>query len=233
MAVYYNDHDPYCAQWLRNLIAKGLLPDGDVDDRDVRSVKPRDLRGYTHVHLFAGIGGWPYALRLAGWPDERQVWTASVPCQPFSSAARGRAAGADDPRDLWPATRRLLASIRPATFFGEQVAHGDGWITRACHDLEKMDYDFGAAVLPACSVGFDHARPRTYFVGHANCNRKPSMQVDAEVARLPRPRRKSRSMVPPNGLPGRMAQFSAFGNAIVPTLAAEFVMSFMQINDRK
>jgi DNA (cytosine-5)-methyltransferase 1 len=221
--VYYNDHDPYCAQWLRNLIARGLLPDGDVDERDIRRVRPRDLRGYQQVHLFAGIGGWPYALRLAEWPAGRAVWTASVPCQPFSSAARGRAAGADDPRDLWPATRRLVASVRPATIFGEQVAHGDGWVTRACHDLEEMDYDFGAAVLPACSVGFDHARPRTYFVGHANGDGKPGMQVNAEVARLPRPRGKRGGVVPADGVSARVAQFSAFGNAIVPHVAAEFI----------
>lgn len=184
MRVYYNENNPYCAQWLRNLIAKGLIPDGDVDDRDFRRVRPEDVRGYRQVHLFAGIGGWAYALRLAQWPDNREVWTASVPCQPFSSAARGRATGANDPRDLWPATGRLLAARRPATLFGEQVAHGAGWLTRTCHDLEKMGRDFGAAVIPACSVGADHARPRVYYISHANGDREIYAEQDEKTSRL-------------------------------------------------
>lgn len=223
MRAYYNEHNAYCAQWLRNLIAKGLIADGDVDDRDVRLVKPKDLRGYRQVHLFAGIGGWAYALDLAQWPRDREVWTGSVPCQPFSSAARGRAAGADDPRDLWPVVKRLLAARQPATFFGEQVAHGAGWLARTCNDLEEMGRDFGAANIPACSVGEDHARPRVYYVSHAYRDGQSSMQVDGEVAGVSRSRGKPGSVVPANGVSSRMAQFSAFGNAIHPGLAAEFI----------
>lgn len=29
MAVYYNERDPYSAQWLRNLVAAGHLPAGE------------------------------------------------------------------------------------------------------------------------------------------------------------------------------------------------------------
>ena len=32
---YYNEFDPYAARWLRNLIAQGQIPPGDVDDRDI------------------------------------------------------------------------------------------------------------------------------------------------------------------------------------------------------
>ena len=55
------------------------------------------------------------ALRLAGWPDDRPVWTGSCPCQPFSAAGEGKAA--DDERHLWPdwfpliAERRLQSSL--------------------------------------------------------------------------------------------------------------------------
>ena len=32
MTAWYNEHDPYAAQWLRNLIASGLISPVDVVD---------------------------------------------------------------------------------------------------------------------------------------------------------------------------------------------------------
>lgn len=42
---YYNEIDPFAAQWLRNLIAAGHLPAGDVDERSIVDVRPDDLKG--------------------------------------------------------------------------------------------------------------------------------------------------------------------------------------------
>ncbi len=117
MAAYYNENDPKTAAWLRELIRQGLIADGEVDDRSIVDVQPDDLRGFVQCHFFAGIGGWSYALRLAGWPDDRAVWTGSCPCQPWSMAGSGE--GADDPRHLWPAWKRLIEVARPAVLFGE------------------------------------------------------------------------------------------------------------------
>ena len=52
--AYYNEVDPYAAQFLRNLIDAGHLPAGDVDERDIRDVKPSNLDGYTQCHLAPG-----------------------------------------------------------------------------------------------------------------------------------------------------------------------------------
>lgn len=123
MAAYYNENDPYAAEWLRNLILCDAIADGEVDDRSIEDVRPDDLRGFTQCHFFAGIGGWSAALRLAGWPDERPVWTGSCPCQPFSTAGRG--AGFADERHLWPIWRYLIEECHPAVVFGEQVANSD------------------------------------------------------------------------------------------------------------
>ena len=90
--VYYNDNEPFVCDWLENLIKAKLLPDGAVDRRRIEEVRPEDVQGFTQCHFFAGIGGWAYALQLAGWGD-RPVWTGSCPCQPFSAA--GKALGAD------------------------------------------------------------------------------------------------------------------------------------------
>ena len=37
--AYYNEIDPYAAQWLRNLIAAGHIAPGDVDERSIEDVK--------------------------------------------------------------------------------------------------------------------------------------------------------------------------------------------------
>ena len=86
--AYYNEFDPFAANWLKQLIKDGLIPDGDVDDRTIKDVLPGDLGGDTQCHFFAGIGGWARALKLADFPDDLSVWTGSCPCQPFSVAGR-------------------------------------------------------------------------------------------------------------------------------------------------
>ena len=165
MVSYYNEIDPYAAQWLRNLIANKLIADGDVDERSIRDVAAADLRGYTQCHFFAGIGVWSYALRLAGWPDDRPVWTGSCPCQPFSAAGQGK--GFADDRHLWPEFHRLIAECRPPVVFGEQVASKDGlgWLDTVHADLEASGYAVGAADLCAAGIGAPHIRQRLWFVG--------------------------------------------------------------------
>jgi DNA (cytosine-5)-methyltransferase 1 len=164
---YYNDNDPFAAQWLRNLIEAGLLPPGDVDERSILDVRGDDLRGYRRCHFFAGIGGWPHALDLAGWGEE-EVWTGSCPCQPLSVAGQGR--GHADERHLWPAFYRLVSERCPAVLFGEQVASKDGreWFAGVRADLEAGGYAVGAAIMPACSVGAPHRRDRLWFVADAD-----------------------------------------------------------------
>ena len=167
MAAYYNEIDPYAAQWLRNLIAAGHIAPGDVDERSITEVQPDDLRGYTQCHFFAGIGGWSYAMRLAGWPDDRPVWTGSCPCQPFSAAGKQR--GSDDERHLWPAFFDLIRECRPGIVFGEQVAGaaGEAWWDHVAADLEGEDYAAAAANIGAHSVGAFHIRQRLYWVAYA------------------------------------------------------------------
>jgi len=169
---YYNEYDLYVAKWLRNLINAGLIPDGDVDTRSIEDVRPSDLRGYTQCHFFAGIGGWPLALRLAGWPDDRPIWTGSCPCQPFSTAGKGLAFA--DERHLWPAFSHLISERKPPTIVGEQVASKDvdDWIDLVHADLEAMGYAFASVPFPSASVGSPQLRDRNYWgaVGLADSN---------------------------------------------------------------
>ena len=166
--AYYNENDPFAADWLERLAAKGLIADGWVDRRPIQEVEADELGGFTQHHFFAGIGGWSYALRLAGWEDDRAVWTGSCPCQPFSVAGKGEAE--DDDRHLWPYWERLIAECRPAAVFGEQVASplGRDWLTIVRFEMEALGYVVGAADLCAAGVGAPHLRQRLYFGGVAD-----------------------------------------------------------------
>lgn len=151
-------------QWLRSLILEGHLPRGDVDTRSIVEVRRDDLRGYTQCYFFAGIGGWPLALQLAGWPGSRPVWTGSCPRQPFSS--QGARNGLADKRHLWPDWFDLIKEREPDIIFGEQVdeAIREGWLETVRRDLESIDYAVAPFVLSSRSAGGTHERYRPWFI---------------------------------------------------------------------
>jgi len=189
MTAYYNEIEPYAAQWLRNLIAAGHIAPGEVDERSIRDVAPEDVAGFDQAHFFAGIGVWSHALRLAGWPDDQPVWTGSCPCQPFSAA--GKQLGAEDERHLWPEFARLIRERRPSVVLGEQVASalGRDWFVSVRVDLEALGYAVAAADLGAASVGAPHIRQRLWWVGQSTsggCERGG----DQPTHRVPVPGRK-------------------------------------------
>lgn len=178
MAAYYNEHDAFAAAWLRNLMQAGLIPEGDVDERSIIDVRADDLRAYRQCHFFAGIGGWSHALRLAGWADDREIWTGSCPCQPFSVAGKGK--GKSDERHLWPVFFELIRNARPFVVMGEQVAGKAGydWFDGVRSDLEGEDYSARAVDISACAVNAPHIRQRLYWcaVGDADAMRELQSQ---------------------------------------------------------
>jgi DNA (cytosine-5)-methyltransferase 1 len=245
--AYYNEPDPYCAQWLRNLIDAGHIAPGDVDERDIRDIRPDDVAGYTQCHFFAGIGVWSYALRLAGWPDDRPVWTGSCPCQPFSKTGRG--GGFTDERHLWPAWHHLIKICRPGVVFGEQVAEKSGlqWIDLVQADLEGTGYALGAADMCAAGVGAPHVRQRLWFVADTDDAGLEGRQ-GGSVRRQDQRSAWSNCVATrgldgklwwsepgafplAHGAPARVGRLRAYGNAIVAPLAAEFVSAYMEACD--
>jgi DNA (cytosine-5)-methyltransferase 1 len=177
VTAYYNEIDPYAAQWLRNLIDAGHIAPGFVDERSVEDVYPSDLRGFTQCHFFAGVGVWSHALRAAGWRDDRPVWTGSCPCQPFSTSGTG--AGFADERHLWPLFHWLIQECKPPVVIGEQVANATAWIDLVHGDMEAVGYAFGCVPIEAASAGSFHLRDRLFFVANAASHR------NRDRARLP------------------------------------------------
>jgi DNA (cytosine-5)-methyltransferase 1 len=186
---YYNENDPKAAAWLKELILHGIIPDGVVDERSITEIKSHELKEYTQCHFFAGIGGWPLALQLAGWPSNKPVWTLSCPCQPFSAAGLG--AGVADERHLWPVAYELIRECQPPVVFGEQVASAavigsaakspkrstrketvPVWLDGIFADLEGAHYACGAGDIPAAGVSAPHIRQRLYWVAYANSGRR-------------------------------------------------------------
>ena len=178
MTAYYNEIDPYAAQWLRNLIEAGHIAPGEVDTRSIVDVRPDELAGFEQCHFFAGLGGWSGAIRLAGVADTVPLWTGSCPCQPFSLA--GKQKGFADERHLWPIWRELIRERRPAKVFGEQVASATEWLGLVRSDLEAMGYAVGAMPIQAASAGADHLRDRYWFVAHHDGGRQCGSEVREE-----------------------------------------------------
>jgi DNA (cytosine-5)-methyltransferase 1 len=199
--AYYNENDPFAAAWLRNLIAAGLIADGEVDERSIEDVFPIDLVGYTQCHFFAGIGGWSYAARLAGWDDSRPLWTGSCPCQPFSAA--GKRGGMSDERHLWPALFHLIQNGKPrdVPVFGEQVASPDGlaWLDLVQADLEGTGHACWATDICAAGFGAPIIRQRLWWLACTkHANRRPERVVEPLAYR--------RDGSGWSGDPGRMAR---------------------------
>lgn len=162
--ILYTDIDQFCCTWLESLIRAGLLPKGDVLCEDIKKINPGTVKKYTQRHWMCGIGGWPHALSLAGWPVDRPVDTASLPCQPFSIA--GKQQGEKDDRHIWPTFRQAVSVLKSPTIFGEQVPQAIrlGWLDGIFDDLEAENYACGAIVLPSCSVGSPNIRQRLWWV---------------------------------------------------------------------
>lgn len=252
MAVWYNEIDGYAAQWLRNLIVNGQIAPGVVDTRSIADVQPDDIAGFDQCHFFAGIGGWSIALRVAGWPDGKSVWTASAPCQPYSAGSTvwKKGLAQQDERHLWPHVARLAKELRPATIFGEQVkkAISFGGLDDVFHGLEKDGYACGAATLTGCAVEAIDEGERAFFIATLDNTRGTGLEPGRDISAIgqgwPRsqedmqiifdtPLQQGNLWPQPiirrmdDGVFARTHKLRAYGNAINPYEAASFIRATM------
>ncbi len=244
---YYNEIEPSARKWLRQLVKDGLIPDGYIDNRPIQEVSANELGEFAQCHFFAGIGGWAYALRLAGVPDDEPLWTGSCPCQPWSKGnlKAESSRGFSDSRHLWPTWDGLINEYSPPIVLGEQVADavGKGWWDVVASDMEKADYACGAIILPACAYGADHERQRLFWVADTGRPRRqrlveeqcPSSGQSAPQSIYCNPLARARralagdfaDLLSCNGISIGVArgEIKGYGNAIVPQVAAAFIRS--------
>ena len=248
MAAFYNEIEPFLAQWLINLSNGGLIAPGEVLCKSIKDIGDKPLKYYEQVHLFAGIGGWSCALRLVGWPDTKNVWTISCPCPPWSRARihNLRYDKTRDERDLWPSSFQIIKHNLPKQIYGEQVAGKkvQEWILRARSDLESIGYYFVGKTTKSSLVGGPSQRERFFFFAHLDSARGERLGTSTYTSKV-RPWRWGgkanlcsivNSPFEPgdcwpqplirrgdDGVSNRMAILRAYGNSIDPWQAAQFI----------
>jgi len=102
------------------------------------------------------------------------VITAGFPCQPF--AIGGKRRGANDDRNAWPDTIRIIREVKPQWVFLENspnllsVQHQGTtppYIQQIIGELASSGYVGRWGCLSASTLGADHKRKRVWIVAHA------------------------------------------------------------------
>ncbi len=188
--------EPYCRDVLLQRQRDGILPRFPIWD-DVRTFDGKPWRGRVDVVC----GGFP--------------------CQPFSSASRGRKTA----RDLWPEMLRIVLEVRPRFVFAENVQRAP--LEKASAELEAAGFMVRRARVSAASVGAPHRRRRYWLLAHTDGNGQQRLQVDAAVAESSRPIISDLWQEPrpdlvgvDDGISYRMDRLTAIGNGQVPAVAA-------------
>lgn len=194
--VGYVEQNEYCKQVLRQRIRDGFLDDAPIFD---------DVRTFNGLH---------YRGRV-------DLLSAGFPCQPFSTAARGRNVQAS----LWDYVCRIADDVTPRFIFAENVAGSLKQMLRAENDLRARGYTVrGPAPVSAADVGAPHPRERLWILGYANGNGESGRREYVKVAGM----RKASSPIwtearaedlrMADGMAHRMVRFRAVGNGQVPAV---------------
>lgn len=150
------ESDPFCRQVLRARIDDGSFPPFEIFD-DVRT------------------------LSGDAWRGKIDIISAGFPCQPFSVA--GKQQGADDDRNMWPETARIIREVRPRLVFLEnsinlRCASTGYYLAAALRDLAILGFDAEWEVLSAASLGAPHIRRRLWILAYTHSERVRDQQAE-------------------------------------------------------
>ncbi len=159
------------------------------------------------------------AARLAADGIRVDMVCGGFPCQPFSTASRGRRVAAD----LWPEMLRVIGDVRPRYVLAENVQ--DAAVARAADDLRGLGYRTDRRCVSAASCGADHQRDRWWCCAYPDDQSELPRRIHEEVARLQAvcsglwgAANYARAIRVPDGLPHRMDRTLTLGNAVLPQI---------------
>lgn len=152
------------------------------------------------------------------WRGVVDLVSGGFPCQPFSTAARGR----NNAPDLWPEMLRVVLEVQPRYVLAENVQRAP--ILRAAEDLRAQGYQARIAAIDSAELAAPHRRVRWWLVADANGEGEPRRAEHEEVACLcDLPGLAWWEDVPaglgvPDGLADRMDRLHGLGNGQIPLM---------------
>lgn len=153
--VCHVENDPYCVEVIKARIRDGLLDDAPIWD-DARTFDGRPWRGCV------------------------DIVSAGFPCQPFAQG--GKRQGADDDRNVWPDTVRIIREIEPQWIFLENTSKllspfrtrgEEAYFNTILRDLARSGYDAEWGCLSASTLGANHKRRRLWIVAYPSGQGRP------------------------------------------------------------
>lgn len=175
------------------------------------------------------------ASRLQGDGIEIDVICGGFPCQPFSTAARGR----NNKPDLWGHMRRIVGEIRPRWVIAENVPDlKPSGVDRVAGDLEREDYTIWTFDLDTAPNGRQRGRQRFVFVAYSNMESEPRRPLHAQVASLRQvPGRDQEDDAAPlgmdDGFPCRMDRLQQLGNSLSPHASERVGRAIMLVDSEE
>lgn len=181
---------------------------------------------------FCEIEPYQRALLRQHWPEVTQfddvraigevcceVITGGFPCQPFSTASRGRRVAPD----LWPEMLRVIRLNMPDYIIAENVS--EYAIEVAARDMRALGYTVAVRNISAHDCGAPHVRSRWWAVAHPHSEGEFQRTLNAEVAKLPKlcaglwdAETYARAIRVSDGIPHRVHRVEALGNAVLPQI---------------
>ena len=152
------------------------------------------------------------------WRGVVDLVSGGFPCQPFSTAARGR----NNAPDLWPEMLRIVREVRPRYVLAENVQRKP--ILRAAEDLRAEGYAPRIAQIDSAELALPHRRVRWWLVADADGEGESRRAEHEEVACLcDLPGLAGWEDVPDNlgvvhGVADRMDRLHGLGNGQIPLM---------------
>ena len=196
--IGYVEWEDYCQRVIAQRIKDGFLDEAPI---------------FGDIEVFISEG---YAESYKGLVD---VITGGFPCQPFSTASRGKKTAID----RWPYMRYAIEIIQPKFVFAENVNRIP--IEKASKDLRAMGYKTKAVTISAKDVGADHIRSRCWLFAYSYNEGELLCRLNAEMGSVPEIQSSFWESSPgdrriPYGVAGRVDRFKSIGNGQVPIVAA-------------